>query len=847
VTVVFGSLLVLAAPASYARAEQALATPIAPANAPARLVDDLGDTRKLQFDGLQLFTAAQLRGKLECDLRYQAAARPSGDLEQFLQVLEDRVLAGYRYCGCPEAKVRATGDAQGSAVRVQIEEGRQYRKGQVEVAAPQQVDRGAIVRCLTTPRQTHEWHIERDGTDLAKPKEGTVVWKPGDPVQYDELSVVEMETAVRRSLAEQGFAGAKFAVALGQSNNAGNVNLRVQIEDSPEPARISGIEVVGLKRNSREELLQFLHVAEGDPLNAALLERVYNQLKDCCRFWQYKVSAVIPGEKPNQDSMVSSVGHVLKIELDEYSEVPPLGKPLADVDEVLRKAGLLLASTKKNQDLVVDVSRLEDATSGIKTVRMVIGSDGRAAIEAVSAAKGAWDVDHAICLSPGALEIYDRKAQQKYVSPLPASMMFSLDIRPTRGEKGEYQLSAVVGGGAKALGSNGVAPGPWQIQIEPVAVLSIAHRKEAKRAKLAIRGGELVYSDGHITARLDAETGRLKELRCAAGNWIKRDFLVGRLEQGAFNKTAGTLRAKGQAYRNCYDAGHKIGSSWDFALTQIEKQPIVAASTELTMYCHLARQLRSSQTLALLYERWVGLTGVDPTEAAAANVDRCRQFNIPQTFSSKNDEVAATIDNSLFEVPAMADLMFPRGSWPWTAAREACFWKLREPLYGDQKDQAAALAANEFRRIGTGPIGPLGALALAQGMKQLESADAQQVTAIGNWGMSMLSQEAFAKDVSLVTEGDDGMALACRAATEQLGKLSEEEQGAIIELLPEELRETAARVATRRKEHPNEPAAATIQAMLVESWNAGLRDVVQAKLQDVVTEVAKGPKERAVK
>jgi hypothetical protein len=35
--------------------------------------------------------------------------------------------------------------------------------------------------------------------------------------------------------------------------------------------------------------------------------------------------------------------------------------------------------------------------------------------------------------------------------------------------------------------------------------------------------------------------------------------------------------------------------------------------------------------------------------------------------------------------------------------------------------------------------------------------------------------------------------------------------------------------------------------MLVESWNAGLRDVVQAKLQDVVTEVAKGPKERAVK
>jgi hypothetical protein len=103
------------------------------------------------------------------------------------------------------------------------------------------------------------------------------------------------------------------------------------------------------------------------------------------------------------------------------------------------------------------------------------------------------------------------------------------------------------------------------------------------------------------------------------------------------------------------------------------------------------------------------------------------------------------------------------------------------------------------------------------------------------------------KDVSLVTQGDDGMALACRAATEQLGKLSEEEQGAIIELLPEELRETAAKIATRRKEHPNESAGATIQATLVESWNSGLHDVVQAKLQEVVTEVAKKPGERAVK
>jgi hypothetical protein len=132
-------------------------------------------------------------------------------------------------------------------------------------------------------------------------------------------------------------------------------------------------------------------------------------------------------------------------------------------------------------------------------------------------------------------------------------------------------------------------------------------------------------------------------------------------------------------------------------------------------------------------------------------------------------------------------------------------------------------------------------------MKQLGSADTRQVIAVGNWGMSMLSQEAFAKDVSLVTEGDDGMALVCRAATEQLGKLSEQEQEAIIGLLPDGLQEPAAQIAKRRKEHPSEPAGATIQTTLVESWNNGLREAVQADLEEVVTEVAKKPGEGAVK
>src|SRR3954469_1391919 len=94
-TVVLTSLVALVATVFCARADESPTTSVAPANASGRSVGDLGDTRTLQFDGLHLFTATQLRGKLEFDLRYQAAARPSNDLERFLRVIEERRVVGY--------------------------------------------------------------------------------------------------------------------------------------------------------------------------------------------------------------------------------------------------------------------------------------------------------------------------------------------------------------------------------------------------------------------------------------------------------------------------------------------------------------------------------------------------------------------------------------------------------------------------------------------------------------------------------------------------------------------------------------------------------------------------------
>jgi len=853
---VLGWIVAVLAAVSQAAGDEAISNsigqpPIAPAASATGVAPkvtneqagDPGDVRKIAFEGLRLFTANQLRLQLQSDMQFQASARPSGDLDQLIETLQSRLATGYLHCGCAEAKVAARYDESTHGMRVQVQEGTQYRAGKVEVVGPHCIDATAIERDLTTVPPLRPWKLECDGVDLADASnDNEAVWKPGEPAGFDAVSLDALKARVRRSLAEQGFPRAKFDVRLAPTPGSDLAAARVEIEESPVPARADGIEIVGLKRNTREELLQFVGVTRGDAINVGLLDRVYTQLKNSCRFWKYRVAVVIADEKVDETSLVSPVGTLLRIEVEEYTEVPPLGKALADTDEVLRKTGLLLNSLEarsSNSHLVIEASGLQKISSGIKAARCTFTGDGRGSFEILSAGETKWNFDDAFLLSADSIEAYDWKAQRRFVAPMPTRTHFKFVVKPTRGENGEYTIACVLT--AAASNDAEAHEKPCVVDIQPVAMLHLAHKKGGGRHRLSVQKGELKYTDSLTTLRLDAETGRLIEFRLEEPGFGKRALVVARLEQDAFDKTAGRLRADGQAFANLYDELRQRGSTFQYVMAGIEKQPSVKDSPELLAWCHLARRVEANTQFRALCDRWLALKGSPPADSTTAATARRASFVIPAELQCEDDGVDAYIDSCLLAAPLFADEMFPRGSWPWTLVREIAFLRFKDGQPDQPDGERDARMANEFRRAWSLDSGPISALVVMMTYQDLKLIESSLPEMLARRGAETISAESFLRDVRLATEGEHGLAVLCQAVAEEFGKLAAEDQKRVIDSLPATWRAPVDRFAKRRAGQPAEPVGRAMESVLVETWQSGLDKIVAAKLSSLSTEIARKP------
>jgi hypothetical protein len=175
--------------------------------------------------------------------------------------------------------------------------------------------------------------------------------------------------------------------------------------------------------------------------------------------------------------------------------------------------------------------------------------------------------------------------------------------------------------------------------------------------------------------------------------------------------------------------------------------------------------------------------------------------------------------------PALADLAFARGSWPWTALREHALLKVECA----KKEPDTTAVIREFVRVhDQDEIGPLCCLFMAESYwnSGVGSQFARQ-------GLQRLDEQLLRNDLAHFTEGDLWGAKAVEKLAELATHLSDEQRGLALSYAPPIARAPLEAVLERRAERPEELAREAVTEAVLQAWRGGWREQVQQELQAI--------------
>ena len=793
-------------------------------------VNNLSDPQRIVFQGLKLFSEQQLRSALACDLKYQAAARPSNDTIEYLAILENRLKQGYLHSGCPDAKVHASHDSKRKAIVINVEEGRRYRRGRMVVEAPLPVDAATLTERLTTQTQQRKWQLAFGRHRVPSHREPTVAWKTGEYVSYTQDSNDDLNTAIRLALFEQGFPFATAKTSIAPSDKPGIADLRIEITGNLSACTIDSINFYGLKRDSREQLLQYLGIDNDSRLTGKAMDTICEKLATSCRYWYENVFVELP-ELQNDLNANLSGGAKITISLVEFAPIPPLEKPLDEVDEILRKAAASLNDTDPKASLgdAVIEAHLEnvDDPKDVYHIRSAISAERGIVLALKRLSESSWSFDHSVVLSRDELAVFDWKTLEKFQTKPAQSVQFQLSFTRSTNDNGEPAGSMMTGFAFKD-NDDPIAPA-WKIHADPAEIVHMAHRPNYETK---IHDGKLTISGYGGQFDFDAASGRFLRARGSGTDRARKVTYDMHFEPHAFDASIAEINKRGNSIANSCAQERVITSSLDFVLRQLKHQPPVQNDPTLRNAIQLVSFLRSLSCCDELLNKSGGDLASSQHAPTIGRDDR--PFEIPNSLPQPDDGMEKLIANLRQVAPLLSDELFPRGSWPWTLSRELSLRNFAGDADDDFERLNRRLEIEELERAATGSeMGPLGALIFVSSLQNTHPtiAVADHSVGIASRLLIDLSDEACLKDARLLSDGNHKLAMFCREATQKFGELPEPEQQLLISMLPRSAHQTLTRLAARRKQFPTEPVGDSINQALVESWRSGLRDSVESTLR----------------
>ena len=680
------------------------------------------EPRKISFEGNSHFSDAQLLDALIGHADYLLAMHPMADATEIHKVADQLLTSGYRNGGFSEVDVQVVSCEEPNSVIARISEGPQYKRGIVKIDGCKQIDENELLRRLTQPYPEPEYvpvftqdsgdNIETkwvnqkgENVKLEKP-----VWKRGDPASFGREKA--MKDLVNRALKDLGFSKAFSIVQVSPNRQTRTADLAVSLIEEGEADVVTRIHIEGVETNSKEGLVNYLAIQNGQVINQKRLTEIHKKLWECGRFANYEVELDAPTG-------------VLKVKVEEVPGVPAIDQPISQHAQIMMKTRRWLASCDEQG---IDAEFIFSPSDG-ELMRLIQSSHG-SVIEVTSRKSGKAQTFTAL-IGPQAI-VLDQSEHPMTLrvesAIVDGKLTFSTTIERNAEKDGDLKSTVKFTVASKRDDDEPAVSHRWL--ISPSNLLGIAY-KETITKKLTDRR-LILETDRGLQLNIDRETGAILEWKTSKGST--------QFARGLFEEAQNEILSRVKQKPNAMNESRAVTTVFGYLISE----PMVGFSTQLgdafgnpvdapdPVLVKAVRKMVDGGVLAIPDAL---IAKILANEFEKSEED----FRIPSEGPNAKDWKGIMIEIAAGLILKNSPDYLPRDGWPMTVTREACLIAMGRGKYSGQVLQ---------KLIEDPDTGPLCHASVAY-LLSLINQDMRKNFATR--GLMVMTPEHFAKDYELVT------------------------------------------------------------------------------------------------
>ena len=343
-----------------------------PASKSARLRHEFSDPATWKFEGVTSFSIPQMKSAITGSIDFLKASFPNSSDDDLAAAIQAAVVRGYHNRGFANVRVSAQIDRQRKLLNVRVDEGSKFLAGDVQIVGAKQISIERLVHWCQREQPVEQADIplrvnDKNQVTQLRNREGRLdeptadklaAYKPEvkyDPVWQTGMSrslLPESQEHLKKYLVQgfedQGFHHAQYDVQVVADAPSQTLQLKIDIKNEGPQATIGELEVSGQAINSREQILAYLQLAEGQPISSQRCADIERRLFESGRFLRH-ATLVVPGTAQRPEAK-------LFIDLREFDAAPTLAQELSQPQQMtIQFANWLSAWPKSKQDLVIEL------------------------------------------------------------------------------------------------------------------------------------------------------------------------------------------------------------------------------------------------------------------------------------------------------------------------------------------------------------------------------------------------------------------------------------------------------------------------------------------------------------